>query len=377
MRILTAGESHGEYNVAIIEGFPKGVKVDKSFIDQELKRRMSGYGRGKRMGIERDQVEIIAGLRNKISLGSPIALLVKNKDARIFSQKKDSLKALSVPRPAHADLAAALKYGETDIRNILERASARETVSRVASGAMCKQFLANFNIRFGSFTVSVGRVVSSAVPRSVSEITKKVKTSRLNCMDKESDKLMIKEINEAQRLKDSLGGIVEIWIEGIPAGIGSVMHYDKRLDAALSGALMSIPAVKGVEVGLGFHYAFFRGSDAHDAIFHSRNKGFYRKTNSSGGIEGGISNGSTIVLRVAMKPIATLRKPLESVNLRTKKKAPAVVERSDTCAIVAMAVIAENMAAIEITNAFLDKFGCDSLKEIKTNHHNYLKSISS
>ena len=212
MRILTAGESHGEYNVAIIEGFPKGVKVDKSFIDQELKRRMSGYGRGKRMGIERDQVEIIAGLRNKISLGSPIALLVKNKDARIFSQKKDSLKALSVPRPAHADLAAALKYGETDIRNILERASARETVSRVASGAMCKQFLANFNIRFGSFTVSVGRVVSSAVPRSVSEITKKVKTSRLNCMDKESEKLMVKEVNEAQRLKDSLGGIVEIWI---------------------------------------------------------------------------------------------------------------------------------------------------------------------
>ncbi|UCG35845.1 MAG: chorismate synthase [Candidatus Omnitrophota bacterium] len=372
MRILTAGESHGEYNVAIVEGFPKGVKVDKAFIDQELKRRMSGYGRGKRMGIEKDEVKIVSGMRNKVTLGSPIALLVKNKDVRIFSQKKDVLAALAVPRPAHADLAAALKYGETDIRNILERASARETVARVAAGAMCKQFLSAFGIKFASFTLSIGKTTLADLPKDISEIIRKTKNSRLNCTDKEVEKLMIKEIQDAQHQKDSVGGVVEVWIDGVPAGLGSVMHYDRRLDASLAGAIMSIPAVKGVEIGLGFHYAFRHGSKSHDAIFYNSHKGFYRKTNNSGGIEGGVSNGSPIVFRLAMKPIATLRKPLESVNLRTKRKTPASVERSDICAIVAMAVIAENMAAIQIMNAFLEKFGCDSLKEIKTNYCNYL-----
>ena len=368
MRILTAGESHGEYIVAILEGFPKGVKVEEKIINQELKKRSSGAGRGKRMSIEKDKVFIASGLRNKISLGSPIALLVKNKDAKIFTQKADNLAPLSVPRPAHADLAGALKYGDKDIRNILERASARETVSRVGVGSICKQFLSNFNIRIASFTVGLGDVISDKRPKSVSEILRKTKNSKLNAIDKE--KLMLSEIKAAQKNKDTLGGIVEVWIEGLPAGLGSCMHFDRRLDSKLAALLMAIPAIKGVEIGLGFEYSLARGSEAHDAIYHSKNKGFYRKTNNSGGIEGGISTGEPIVVRVAMKPIATLGKPLDSVNIRTKKKQKAPLVRSDTCAIVACAVIAESVSAIAISESMLDKFGSDSLSEIKTNYRN-------
>lgn len=375
MRILTAGESHGEYICAILEGFPKGVKVTEEFINAELKKRMSGAGRGGRMAIEDDQVKITAGLRDKITLGSPIAMFVKNKDAKIFAQVKDDLPVLSVPRPAHADLAGAIKYREKDVRNILERASARETVARVCAGAVCKQFLLNFGVKIVSYTVSVGEACSQSRARGVDEVVKKMKNSQLNCIDAQAEKTMRDEIKKAEQEKDSLGGVSEILIEGVCPGLGSFTHFDRRLDAKLSGYLMSIPAVKGVEVGLGFTYAKKRGSKSHDAIYYHAREGFFRKTNNSGGIEGGISIGAPIVLRVAMKPIATLRKPLDSVNLITKKKEKAMVERSDTCAVAACGVIAEAMSAIAITEAFLDKFGRDSLAEIETNYHNYLKAI--
>ncbi|MFH1519906.1 MAG: chorismate synthase [Candidatus Omnitrophota bacterium] len=377
MRILTAGESHGEYIVAILEGFPKGVKVDLKFINEELKKRASGEGRGKRMSIEQDTVNIVSGLRNKITLGSPIAMLVKNKDAKIFTQAKDRLPCLSVPRPSHADLAGALKYQETDIRNILERASARETVARVAAGAICKQFLLNFGVKIASFTLSLGGISAQKAPRSIDEIINKVKGSKLNCLDQNKEQAMIKEIVEAKEAGDSLGGVVELWVEGTPAGLGSFMHFDRRLDAKLSAYLMGIPAVKGVEIGLGFDYAKERGSLTHDAIYYTANKGFTRKTNNSGGIEGGISTGLPIILRLAMKPIATLAKPLDSVNIVTKKAQKAPVVRSDVCAIVACGLIAESMSAIAITESFLDKFGSDSLGEIISNYRNYRKSLKS
>lgn len=375
MRILTAGESHGLSNVAILEGFPKGVRIEQHFINEELKRRTTGVGRGGRMLIEEDRVEIVSGLRGKVTLGSPIAVLIKNKDAKIFPQESDSLISLSVPRPAHADLCGALKYGETDLRNILERSSARETVARVAIGAICKQLLSLFRMRISSFTVGVGGVFSKVKPRNISHMLLCKNHSELNCIDVSAERRMIKEIKRVQSSGDSLGGVVEVWAEGIVCGLGSFMHFDKRLDAKLAGYLMSIPAVKGVEIGLGFSYAQEKGSLSHDAIYYSKSKGFYKKTNNSGGIEGGISTGSPIVIRLAMKPIATLCKPLASVDLVTKKKKKAMVERCDTCAIVALAVIAEAMSAIAITESFLEKFGCDSLAEIKRNYYSYLKSI--
>ena len=375
MRILTAGESHGEYITAILEGFPKGVTVDEKFINQELKKRASGEGRGERMSIESDGVNIISGLRNKITLGSPIAMLVKNKDAKIFTQSKDSLPSLSVPRPSHADLAGALKYQETDIRNILERASARETVARVCVGAICKQFLLNFGINIASFTLSVGGVSSGKYPKNIADIVNKSKKSKVNCIDKDKEQLIIKEINQAKKAGDSLGGIIELWIEGAPSGLGSFMHFDRRLDAKFASYLMGIPAIKGVEVGLGFEYAKSRGSLAHDVITYTRGKGFTRKTNNSGGIEGGISTGLPIILRLAMKPIATLGKPLDSVNILTKRLEKAPVVRSDVCAIVACGLIAESMSAIALTESFLEKFGCDTLEEISSNYKNYLRRV--
>jgi len=375
MRILTAGESHGAGNVAIIEGFPKGVTIEEKTINRELRRRMSGAGRGKRMRLERDEVVFVAGIRNRVSLGSPIAVLVKNKDVHIFAQQADSLEPLRVPRPAHADLAGALKYGEDDLRNILERASARETVSRVVAGSICRQLLSHFDVTIASYTVSIGNISSQQRPQHVRDINRKVKDSSLNCIDRTAERRMLSVIRQCQKKGDTLGGVVEIWASGVCPGLGSYMHFDKRLDARLAAYLMSIPAIKGVEVGLGFSYAKKKGSLAHDAILYSARKGFYRTTNNSGGIEGGISTGEPIILRVAMKPIATLGKPLDSVNVITKQKTKAPLVRSDICAIAACGLVAESMTAIAIAEAFLEKFGCDSLKEISTNYRNYLKSF--
>jgi chorismate synthase len=345
LRYLTSGESHGKAILAILEGMPAGLKVDTKKINNELKRRQLGYGRGKRMQIEKDRVEIISGLKNSLTLASPITLLIENRDYSI-----EKLPAVICPRPGHADLAGLLKYGFTDIRNVLERASARTTVATVAIGAVCKIFLNEFGISIFSKVLSIG--------------------------GKATQREMQKKISEAIENKDTVGGIFEVIAKGIPVGLGSYVQPDRRLDARLAQNIMAIPGIKAVEIGLGFRYAEKFGSEVHDAIYYSKNKGYLRKTNNAGGIEGGISNGQDIKICACMKPISTLLKPLDSVNIKTKKIAKATVERSDICVVSAAGVIAESAAAFVLTDAFLEKFGCDCLKDIKINFKNYVKRIS-
>jgi len=345
LRYLTSGESHGKALLAILEGMPAGLKVDKENIDFELARRQSGYGRGPRMQIEKDRAMIVSGLHKGLTIGSPIGILIKNNDSGL-----DSLLAVANPRPGHADLAGLLKYGFEDVRSVLERASARETASRVAVGALCKQFLSEFEI-----------TVRSAV---------------LNIGGKTAKEAMNKITDEAVHKKDTLGGIFQVVINNVPVGLGSYAHPDKRLNACLAGGLMSIPGIKGVEFGLGFGCADKFGSKVHDAIYFSKDKGYYRKTNNAGGIEGGISNGQPIIIKCCMKPIATLGKPLSSVDINTKKAVSASVQRADTVAVEAAGVIAEGVAAFAITASFLEKFGADSLKDIKQAFGAYLKRIS-
>jgi len=344
LRYLTAGESHGKALVAILEGMPAGLKLDSARINLELKRRQQGIGRGKRMQIEKDKARIISGLRKGVTLGSPIALCIENKDFSI-----ERLPRVTCPRPGHADLAGLLKYGFTDARNVLERASARETASRVGIGAICRIFLEEFKIRISSAVLSIG-----------GEFTRLA---------------MIKKIIEAKDNKDTVGGIFEVIARGVPCGLGSYMHPDRRLDGRIAQAAMSIPGVKGVEVGLGFGYADNFGSSVHDAIYHTKNKGYFHKTNNAGGIEGGISNGEDIILCACMKPISTLLEPLDSVNVITKRPSKASVQRSDICVVESAGVIAESVLAYVLADAFLEKFGSDALADIKDDYHNYLKRL--
>ena len=354
LRFLTAGESHTEALVAILENFPKGVTIDNKKVNSELARRQSGYGRGGRMKIEKDTAHFITGLRNGKTLGSPIAFTIANKDKTISRFGKDGLEQLTVPRPAHADLAGALKYGDKDIRNMLERASARNTAQQVAVGSVCKQLLENFGYKVSSRIVELGSVKEGI---------------------KDFDTAMKKEIDKAGKRGDTLGGIIEIVAEGVVPGLGSFMHWDRRLDAKLAAAMMGIQAIKGVEIGLGFDYARVSGSKSHDVIKHSRAKGYTHVTNNSGGIEGGISNGEPIVIRIAMKPIATLKAGLESVDLKTGKKAKAPAVRSDVTAVTACGVIAEAMTSFVIADLFLEKFSSDTLIDIKKNFNSYTKRI--
>jgi len=344
LRFLTSGESHGKCLLAILEGIPAGLTIDKKFIDQELARRQKGFGRGPRMKIEKDKVEIISGIKDGFSIGSPIGMLIRNKDFSI-----DNLPKVVSPRPGHADLAGILKYGFKDIRNVLERASARETAVRVAVGAICKLFLKEFDI-----------FIKSRVLMIAGE-TKKT--------------LMVKKIKEAKEKKDTVGGIFEVIAKGVPVGLGSYVHWDRRLDSRIAEAVISIPGVKAVEFGLGFGYAKRFGSEVHDAIYYNKSKGYFRLTNNAGGIEGGISNGEEIIIRACMKPISTLLNPLDSVNILTKKPAKASVERSDICVVESAGVIAENMVAFVLADAFLEKFGTDNLSQIKENYANYLRKI--
>ncbi|MDD4899945.1 MAG: chorismate synthase [Candidatus Omnitrophica bacterium] len=344
LRYLTAGESHGKGLIAILEGMPAGLKIDPAKINQELRRRQQGAGRGKRMQIEQDRCLILSGLRHNLTLGSPITLLIENKD---FSIEK--LNKVLAPRPGHADLAGVLKYGFSDIRDVLERASARSTASIVAVGAACKIFLSEFKIKISSKVLSVGG---------------------------ETDKEAIAEkINTARERKDTLGGIFEVTAAQVPVGLGSYVQPDRRLDARLAAAIMAIPGIKAVEIGLGFGYAESFGSECHDSIYYSKSKGYFRTTNNAGGIEGGISNGSDIILRACMKPICTLMQPLDSVNILTKSSAKAATERSDIAVVEAAGVIAEASMAFILAQGLLEKFGSDSLKEIKENFKNYLKRI--
>jgi chorismate synthase len=378
LRFLTAGESHGELLMGIIEGMPSGLLIRVTDIDRDLARRQGGYGRGGRMKIEKDTVKIYAGVRWGRTLGSPLGLMVRNKDWENWRDRMspdpmflNTADPVTRPRPGHADLAGALKYGATDIRNILERSSARETAMRVAVGAVAKRLLEEFDIEVVSHVLSIGGVFAKVPKVSVPELRKKAESSELRCADHEAEKRMMRKIDEAGAAGDSLGGVFEVLITGVPAGLGSHVHWDRKLDGRLAAALMSVQVIKGVEVGAGFGSANRPGSLAHDEIYWSTKEGFYRKTNLAGGIEGGMSNGEVISLRAAMKPIPTLMKPLRSVDLATKKPFKASIERSDVCAVPAAAVVAEAAAAFEIASAMVEKFGGDSIEEMKRNYRAY------
>ncbi|MCX5692937.1 MAG: chorismate synthase [Candidatus Omnitrophica bacterium] len=344
MRFLTAGESHGEALVGILEGMPAGLKINTSGIDKELKRRQEGYGRGQRMQIESDRAKILSGFMRGVTIGSPIAILIENKDFCI-----DKLPAVKNPRPGHADMAGILKYGFNDARCVLERASARETAARVGIGAICKILLAEFNINILSRVMMIGGV--------------------------KSEKLMKEKIDEAAKSKDTLGGIFEVIVKGAPPGLGSYAHWDRRLDASIAQAIMSIPAVKAVEIGNAIECSAKPGSEVHDEIFYSKEKSIYRKTNNAGGVEGGMSNGEDIIARGYMKPISTLTDGLNTIDIDTKKQAKASAERSDVCAVSAAGVVGEAVLAFVIAKAFLEKFGRDSVAEIKRNYKGYVDSL--
>ena len=388
LRFLTAGESHGKCLTAILEGIPAKLGLSEKDIDKELARRQSGYGRGKRMQIEQDKVEITSGVRLGKTLGSPITMVIKNRDWQnwrklmaVAQAGKSVGESVTQLRPGHADLAGALKYGFDDIRDVLERASARETAARVAVGAVCKKLLGEFKIKIYSRTIQIGTVKDSGdfLPSPAS--VKLIEASSVRCLCKDSTKKMTKLIDEARKKGDTLGGIFEIVVANVPVGLGTHIDWLLKLDGRLAQSLMSIQSVKGVEVGLGFEAARRFGSMVHDRIYYQRgssaNKGnkFYHKTNNAGGIEGGMSNGENIVLRTALKPISTLTEPLQSVDLITKKPVKATVERSDICVVPAAGVIGEAVVAFELARAMKEKFGGDSLNEMKRNYTSYVGYI--
>lgn len=370
LRFLTGGESHGKCLVGILDGLPAGLRVSCEAINKELSRRQKGFGRGDRMSIERDKVEILSGWRKGKTIGSPLTLLIKNKDAKI-----DILPALTCARPGHADIAGALKFNTKDIRDVLERASARETAMRVAIGAVCKILLKELGIETISHVISIGRVCANSEGFSISKIKSRAARSLVSCADGYVEKEMIAEIKRAKNAGDTLGGVFEVITNKLPVGLGSCAHWERRLDTQAAAALMSIPAIKAVEIGEGFVSAFQRGSEVHDPLYYSKDKKFYRTSNRAGGLEGGMTNGEPLVFRCAMKPIATLMKPLESVHIKTKKKAKASVERADVCAVPAASVVGESVIAYILAKAALEKFAGDSLGELLRNFKAYLKQI--
>ncbi|OGP97466.1 MAG: chorismate synthase [Deltaproteobacteria bacterium RBG_16_55_12] len=394
LRYFTAGESHGPCLTAIIDGVPAGFPIDVKKINHDLWRRQQGYGRGGRMLIEKDEVQIRSGIRWGETLGSPVALGIENRDWKNWTKKmsaspedRDEALAVTKPRPGHADLTGVLKYRHSDIRNILERASARDTVSRTAAGSFCKQLLAPFGIKVMGYIRSIGKVEAKNEGLTYEEIFARSDESPVRVADKEAEDKMIALIEDCKKKGDTLGGIFEVVALGLPPGLGSHAQWDDKLDGRLARALMSIQAIKGVEIGLGFEMARRRGSEVHDEIFFDPDKmvsegtprivptGFYRGSNNSGGTEGGMSNGAPLVVRVAMKPISTLMSPLQSVDLRSKRPADASVERSDVCSAPAAAVVGEAVVAFELAVAFLEKFGGDSLHEITRNYEGYLGQI--
>lgn len=364
--------------VSVLEGFPAGIFLDKELIDRELRRRQGGVGRGGRMKIEADCVEILSGVRNNITLGSPICLMIKNSDYKI-----DALPVVTRPRPGHADLAGVIKYGHKDARNILERASARETAARVAVGAVCKILLSYFGIKVFGYVKGIGGINSEKQLEDTIETAVKIRDdSAIYCIDREIESKIVEKIKRAVEMSDSLGGIIEVVANGLPIGIGNHTQWDLKLDARLAFAIMSVQAIKAVEIGTGFDIANKFGSEAHDEIFYGYPKqkktltgGFERRTNNAGGIEGGISNGEPIVVRAYMKPIPTLKKSLRSVDLLTKEPVAASYERSDICAVPAASVVCEAMIAFEIARAFTEKFGGDSIGEMKRNYESYIENI--
>ena len=391
LRFTTAGESHGPALVSILEGLPAGIPLTAHHVNSELARRQQGYGRGRRMQIERDEIEFLSGVRAGETLGSPVAMLVRNRDWKNWSEIMDPAarpedadgarpRVVTRPRPGHADLAGLLKYDRHDARDILERASARETTARVAAGALCRRLLDEFGVRIASHLVHLGgidAIVPDLLPHDLNLVAD---TSPLRTLDADAEARMIALIDEAKRAGNTLGGICEVVVTGLPVGLGSHVSWDRKLDGRLAGAVMSIHAVKGVEIGLGFEAARRTGAQVHDEIdaaagrTHAGN--VQRRSNRAGGLEGGITTGEPLVIRVAMKPIATLMRPLGTVEIPTGEAAAAVAERSDVTAVPAMGVIAEAMVAFVLAQAWLEKFGGDSLGETRRNVAGYLARIA-
>jgi chorismate synthase len=371
MRYLTAGESHGPQLTTILEGLPAGMPLLIEDINEELARRQKGYGRGRRMQIEKDTAEIVSGVRHGYTLGSPIALVVQNNDWKHWTKimgaepleeglEDDVKRKVTRARPGHADLNGALKYGHRDMRNVLERSSARETTVRVAAGAVAKKLLSLVGVELVSQVVEIGGIKANLDSSlTIEELKQRTENSPVRCSDPNVEKDMMAAIDDAKKNGDSIGGVVEVIATGMPAGVGSYVHYDRKLDGKLAAAIMSINAFKGVEIGIGFEAARKPGSEVHDEIAWDVEKGYYRKTNRLGGFEGGMTTGMPIVVRGVMKPIPTLYKPLMSVDIETKEPFAASVERSDSCAVPAAAVVAENVVAWELANALIEQFYSD------------------
>lgn len=378
LRYLNGGESHGKYLVAILEGVPAGLPLTPDMINHDLARRQKGYGRGGRMRVEEDRVEFACGVRKGQTIGNPIGLLIANKD---WENWKDVMavepgpvppeKVVTRPRPGHADLVGAIKYGHRDIRNVLEKASARETAIRVAIGGVAKALLSHFGMRVISYTVEIGGIAAKRCDDPV-EAYEQAEASDVRSPDPEAGAKMVEQIRTAKHRGDTLGGVFEVVVTNPPIGLGSYAQWDRRLSARLAMAAMSIQAMKGVEIGMGFEAARRFGSEVHDEIYydHTRRE-FVRKTNNAGGLEGGITNGQPIVIRVAMKPISTLYSPKKSVDIVTKEPFDATVERSDICTVPAAGVVGEAVVAFEMANALIEKFGGDSLEEMKRNFAAY------
>src|SRR3954471_1156158 len=389
IRFTTAGESHGPALVSILEGMPAGLPLVANDVNVELARRQQGYGRGRRMQIEKDAIEFLSGVRAGETIGSPIAMLIQNKDWKNWQEIMDTAprdgdplrkRAVTRPRPGHADLTGMLKYDRTDARDVLERASARETTARVAAGAICKRFLKEFGITIGSHVVHLGGVDARRPDKMPADLNATADQSPWRPLPSAAEGEMIARIDAAKKEGNTLGGIAEVICDGVPVGLGSHVSWDRKLDGRLAAAIMSIPAVKAVEIGLGVEAARRKGSDVHDEIDADEKNikagRVRRRTNRAGGLEGGITNGEQIVLHVSMKPISTLMRPLGTIEMKTRDPAQAVAERSDVTAVPAMGVIAEGMTAFIVAQAFLEKFGGDSLGETRRNYSSYIKSLS-
>ncbi len=382
LRFFTAGESHGPCLTAIVEGVPAGVPVDTKTLNLDLARRQQGYGRGGRMKIEKDEVQIHSGVRWGESLGSPITLVVENKDWKNwekrmspFAEDYDEKIAVTRPRPGHADLTGVLKYHHRDVRNVLERASARETTARVAVGGLAKCILSPFHIRVMGYVVEIGGICADHAQLSPEEIFTRAEVSPVRMADVKAEEQIVTLIDQCKKQGDTLGGVVEVVATGLPPGLGSYVHWDRKLDGRLGHALLSLQAAKGVEIGLGFGTARVPGSQVHDEISFDPEKRFVRHSNNSGGTEGGMSTSEPVRVRVAFKPLSTLMRPLHSVDLVSKEPVEATIERSDVCAIPAAAVIAESVVAFVLAQAFLEKFAGDSMVEIRRNYEGYLEQI--
>ena len=381
LRYLTSGESHGQSLISILDGVPANIELNIDEINEELKKRQSGYGRGGRMKIEQDKINILGGVRGKKTLGGPISIEVKNKDYKNWESYMNPMsdvdldsKKVSNVRPGHADLVGCLKYDFDDARNVLERSSARETASRVAIGAICKQILKYFDIEFTSHVVQIGNIKDKNL-YEFEYIKQNVDKSQVRCVNKEVEDLMIKEIDKVKSNGDTIGGVVEIRVKNLIPGLGSYTHFDKKIDGELAMHLIGTQAIKGVEFGIGFEVANNYGSNVMDEISYDESNGIRRNTNNLGGIEGGMTTGEELIIRCAMKPIPTLYKPLNSINMNTLESYQASIERSDNCAVPACSVVCENVVAFVICKYFLEKIGGDNLSDLTSNYNSYVKRL--